>query len=398
MALSNDLGQLRDKAIAPALQSFQARIGVTFRPGALVAHRIGSDLLEVPLSASARTDLIICGTFVGRFKFVASSVDDGNGGALDPDTGAPQMVQFEPGSTGWFATGTGGNEITDELVHEVAYAYDDDTLYATDAGGTLSPAGRILGVAPNGHPHAGRIAIYIPGVPNDWAFVNSADSVTSFANLLAGTANGEGGSMVGLEDAGGFTTATDLEAALAELYQDAKTALGIIRLGPADFALATGAPLAIFANGASAVPGLSLTDSKVFCIRWNNNATQDAVLGGFHMPPDMDITVNAIVHFRASKTGATLADAVTFDLAAFNQVDAALHDADTDFGGTSSAMVGDAVAKTVQNVTRTLVAANFAAHPASVTITVKPTNGTLATDDLCLEEVYILYKRKLLTS
>lgn len=201
-----------------------------------------------------------------------------------------------------------------------------------------------------------------------------------------------------IADAGGFTAQTTVEGALQELLQDANTSLGIIRLGPADFVLATGAPLAVFADGASAVPGLSLTDSEVLCVRWNNNGTLDAILGSFHMPPDCDIASNMVAHFRASKTGATLADAVTFLVAAYNQVNGALHDADANYGGTSSAMTGDAAAKTVQDVTLTLLAANLAAHPASATITVKPTDGTLGTDDLCLEEVYILYKRKPLTS
>ena len=116
------------------------------------------------------------------------------------------------------------------------------------------------------------------------------------------------------------------------------------------------------------------------------------------IPPDMDITSNAIMHIRASKVGATVGDAVTFLVAAFNQVDAALHDADANFGGTSSAMTGDAATKTVQNETLTLALANLAAYPASVTITIKPTDGTLGTDDLCLLSVYVLYKRKLLTS
>jgi hypothetical protein len=187
-------------------------------------------------------------------------------------------------------------------------------------------------------------------------------------------------------------------SAFSELYTDATSSQGLIQLKPSDFYLATGAPLAVFANGSSAVPGSSLTDSKAFCVRWNNNATLNAILASFKMPPDADITVNPTAHVRASKTGATSGDAVTFDIALFNNVDAALHDADSDFGGTTSAMTGAATAKTIQNVTLTITASNLAAFPASVTMTIKPTDGTLGTDDLCLLEVYILYKTKLRAS
>ncbi len=192
--------------------------------------------------------------------------------------------------------------------------------------------------------------------------------------------------------------ASPATSAFSELYADATSAQGLIWLPPSAFYLATGAPLAVFASGASAVPGFSLTDSKVACVRWNNNATSNAILTSFVVPPDADITVDMMQHIRGSKTGATLGDASTFDVALFNHVDGALHDADSDFGGTSSAMTGNATAKTLQNVTRTLAAANLAAFPASVTMTLKPTDGTLGTDDLCFEGTYILYTKKLLTN
>lgn len=203
---------------------------------------------------------------------------------------------------------------------------------------------------------------------------------------------------VALSGLSAFTAETEVNGALGEIYQDLKSAQGIIRLGPTDFTLADGTPLAVFVDGASPIPGLDNTNGKAQSIRWNNDATPDLILGSFHMPPDVDIAQNMIMHFRASKTGATLADAVTFGVSIFNQVDGALHDADGSFGGVSGAMVGDAAAKTVQNVTLTLLAANLAAHPTSVTVGVQPTSGTLGTDDLCLLEVYIQYTKKLLTT
>ena len=185
---------------------------------------------------------------------------------------------------------------------------------------------------------------------------------------------------------------------IATIRNSLESALGHIDLSPADFVLLTGAPLAIFSNGASAVPGLAIVDSKAFGIRWNDNATLNGILSSFRMPEDCDITANMVLHVYASKTGATLSDAVTFTIGAYNQVVGALHDADTNFGGTSSAMTGDAVAKTIQDKTVTLALANLAASPASVTLTVKPTDGTLGTDDLVLHGVRIYYTKKLVAA
>jgi len=197
-------------------------------------------------------------------------------------------------------------------------------------------------------------------------------------------------------DAGGYYVGTTVEEQLQEIGASLEATDGIIQLRPlGDFYLLTGAPIAIFADGASAVPGSAIVDSEAAGIRWNNNATLNGIMASFLVPPDADITANMTLHIHASKTGATVGDAVTFDVGCFNQVVGALHDADADFGGTTSAMTGDATAKTVQDVTLTLALANLAAYPASVTITIKPTDGTLGTDDLVLLSAFIVYKKKL---
>jgi hypothetical protein len=187
-------------------------------------------------------------------------------------------------------------------------------------------------------------------------------------------------------------------AAIASLFTDATSSQGSICMGPSNFYLLTGAPLAIFANGASAVPGSALADSKAFAIQWNNNATLNGVVTSFLVPPDMDITQPATIYVRASKSGATTGDAVTFAVGLYNQVIGALHDADTNYGGTTAAMSGAATAKTVQSVSLAVLAADLAAFPASVTLTLKPTDGTLGTDDLYVFGVRVQYTRKLLVA
>lgn len=155
--------------------------------------------------------------------------------------------------------------------------------------------------------------------------------------------------------------------------------------------LATGVALAVFADGASTTPGYAVVDSEALGIRWNDHANPDPIGFQFSMPPDVDTTANMTLNVIASKTGATVGDAVTWLVTAFNHPDGALHDADADFGGTSSAMTGDATAKTVQHETLTLGLADLAAAPNAVSMTIQPTDGTLGTDDVVIEAIYITY-------
>jgi len=217
----------------------------------------------------------------------------------------------------------------------------------------------------------------------------SGDDVVS---NLASVASGKGSALIGDEDQGGFTAQTTVNGQLQEIYQHLKSGFGVIRLLPNTFWLATGAPLAVFADGATAVPGSYAVASST-AVRWNNHATPNAIQSSFIVPPDLDATVNGVMHLRAAKA-AQLGDLPTFTVGLFNQVDGALYDADSDFGGVSSAMT-DAAAKTVQNVTRTIALADWGAALTSSSVTIKPTAGTLGSDDLLFFGAYILYKTKL---
>lgn len=214
----------------------------------------------------------------------------------------------------------------------------------------------------------------------------------------SGTAAG-----VTVADVGGFFTGTTAEAVLAEIGQSLESALGVIPLPPpATWSLlADGAPMAVWSNATTTTPGTYSDGAKIGgSARWNNDAAPAAIVTKFDVPPDMDITANAVVHFRVAKTGATnnAGNTTTITAIAANQVDGALYDADTNFGGVSSALLPAATAKTIQNLTLTLALADLAAYPASVTLSAKPTAGTLDTDDLVFLDAYVVYKKKLLTS
>lgn len=162
------------------------------------------------------------------------------------------------------------------------------------------------------------------------------------------------------------------------------------------FHLAAGTPLAAFADGASDTPGLALDNSEATGVRWNNHAAPLAIVGNVDLPRDRKPGTDVILHFKASKSGATVGDAVTFLTGAFANVVGALHDADANFGGTSSAMDGDAAAKTMQDVTLTLAAADIpdpsTTDPCpTITLSIKPTDGTLGTDDVTLRDLQLEY-------
>lgn len=147
--------------------------------------------------------------------------------------------------------------------------------------------------------------------------------------------------------------------------------------------LAAGTPMAAFADNAGAsAPGVTLNNSKAHGIRWNNFATQTKVFCESDLPSTFDVTKPATVVVLASKSGATLADATTFDFALFEQVPGSLEDAGPSLSGTTSAMTGNSAAKTVQRVTFTIPANTFTAAPARITASLQPTNGTLGTDDV----------------
>jgi hypothetical protein len=147
----------------------------------------------------------------------------------------------------------------------------------------------------------------------------------------------------------------------------------------------------VFADSAAnpSVPGVQITDSEIASVRWNNAATTTGILITLFVPAPQDPAAPAVLHLLCSKTGATLADASTFTVGAFRVAVGDLHDASSDVGGASNAVVGNAAAKTVQEVTLTLTGANLPDTACLMTFTIKVTDGTLGTDDMCLHAAYI---------
>lgn len=196
MALTDDI--VRNNPQSPAIIHLFARDGFTWKKGSIIAHRKGSCLAEVPLSGSPRSDLIVRGVAMAA----GTSVGAGDGVVA---------IAIDPGYQGDFETGAGGNEITADNVGQECYAYDDNTLYLTDAAGTLSPAGRVKYV-----DDGGLVTVFFDPNPIDYILAGEG-TVSDLEARLAAVTTGDGASMVGIEDAGARFAGSDLEAALTEV-------------------------------------------------------------------------------------------------------------------------------------------------------------------------------------
>jgi len=148
MALDQDTS--RAQCLTPRTKTFPARSNVIFYKGAVICKRRGSKYVEIPDSGSPRSDLIPVG--ICTAKVDSTGLNDGD-----------VSVCVEAGAYRDFMTGSGANEVTADMVTETVYLYDDETLYATDNDGTLSPAGELVFVDANEHDGSPQLAVYF-----DW--------------------------------------------------------------------------------------------------------------------------------------------------------------------------------------------------------------------------------------
>lgn len=153
-----------------------------------------------------------------------------------------------------------------------------------------------------------------------------------------------------------------------------------------------GAPLAVFANGVSTTPGLQITDSKVWSIRWNNDAAPVGVATNVALPQDLDINYPVDLEFLVSKSGATAGDIMGLTVAAFLTAAGDLHDADADCGGATNIVTPAATAKTVALLRRRIATTDLKAPPAFLAFSVTPTN--VGTDDGLLLACALRYTSK----
>lgn len=174
----------------PVNTNYPVAANAIIYPGALVAKNATGYLVP----ASADNTLICVGT--------AAPVD----GLPIDNTGGSNGAVNCPVIQG-VARYVNGNGMTVAAVGGLAYAVDDETVSSSSSGGARPVAGTVYLVDSNG------VWVYVGlAAPLD------GTSLTAFMNNLASTSAAEGASLVGIEDAGSYTSATNAEAALQELF------------------------------------------------------------------------------------------------------------------------------------------------------------------------------------
>ncbi len=276
-----------------------------------------------------------------------------------------------------FANGTSTDACSEAtLMFTPVYMSDDHTVYDNSASDTLKAAGRFCGMEPDG-----KVRVFVGmGAVGELPVADAAD--------------------IAIADAGLYTSASEVEAALQELYLDANTANASFSVPLTGWLDADGDPLVKFVADNVGTVGYNLADSEALNLRWNNYPSNPGVTAicQFALPADLDDAAAIVLQFLCSKSGATVGDATKITYAAYIVSSGDLHDADTVVTGDTNALVGDATAKTTATLTATIGASDVPVGAMSMTLKIFPKSGLIETDDFLVHAVRVKYTRKRQTS
>lgn len=253
----------------------------------------------------------------------------------------------------------------------------------TRCDGNTTPTDGTAGFAP------GCIFRKKNGSAGDLLYVNNG-SVTSCTFAAIPTGGTTGAADVGVADAGGFTAQTNVEAALAELYQDTLSVQGFVQLplmgfraiASNDIPALAGTPASgiLAADTAPKLKRVNTSTDKALKIEWAATSVIE-IAQGFYYPPDLDITKTYTVNIRAKMGGAS--DTPTIAVGVFEGI-----------GGSNLGGNTGAASNSLSTLSATIQPT--AAHPNFAAISLTP--AAHGSDTLAIHEVYVLYGKKLLLS
>ncbi len=303
-----------------------------------------------------------CLAAVGK---ASATYDNRTGSALGGSADACD-VEVEFGVFGFVSKTGGGDDIASDDVGKVCYVVDDQTVSLTNNTDTRGIAGFITEV------RDGQVYVYMG--PHVAGLVVVAASEASQLD----------------------TAQADIDA----LQLDAATTNAYIPIALRDFLDADGDPLVKFAADNVGTVGYNLADSEAVNLRWNNYPSNPGltVICEVPMPYDVDPAADMILELLCSKSGATVGDATKFTYQAYFVTAGDAHDADTIVTGDTSALVGNATAKTTALITATILAADVPVGVATMTLKIFPKSGLIETDDVMLHAARLRYTRKIQTS
>ena len=233
--------------------------------------------------------------------------------------------------------------------------------------------------------YCGIIAGYIDST-HAWIDIEPAIQQADVAAHIADASAAHAASAISIADAGGFTSQTEVEAALQEILQDLVSAQHVIQVPITAFTKEDGTALTKFTAGS--VPGFQQLSDKEVVLAWDGNAAPGAAAVTIpFVDPAIDDSADVVVHMLAKMAGATDDPVLGFE--------AYFGAGDTDCAGTDPEITGGT---TLTEYTMTIAAADVPAAPSSLTLVLTPAAGQMDTDELHLYALWLEVTRKVRTS
>jgi len=217
-----------------------------------------------------------------------------------------------------------------------------------------------------------------------WVDITSATvlSGTDLTSHLGDSADAHDASAISVLDSGTFTAATEVEAALAELYQNAITIQGFIPV-PLTTLMESDATNVVDYLGKATTPILDMTTGDTdsgLTLEWALSEN-DAVIFQTPLPPNLLDTADLILHVRAYMGGTS--DTPVID------IDTYFNEGDTKVSDATAAITGVTPAEYIATI------GNADVPTGAQTITIELTPAAHTTDSLFVSAIWLEYKTKL---
>lgn len=377
------------------MSAFTPQTSVDTAPAIALAGQMAdtgfTDKISRILSLACLAGLIVCGDDATA-EVPDAAIDvtgHGLGMVIREEAVEPSETGFAAGRSvsilrwgrGWVQTlsGAAPTDGSGVYVYRGATAADRGKVTQDSGAGSVT---RLEGAKFTGRTASGLAEVQFEGIGN-------SDGSAALVADLASTSGGQGASLIGIQDAGAFTSAATVEAALAEIYQHIKSTQAHIPLSLYDFREVDASS---DVGNAAANGGLLASDTTPI-LRGNAAESQeiswaagnvDPIALQTTLPPDFDGSANVTLELWVN-SGTTNGASFTVET-----------------GWDGGALVSDAVddsatkSATTHKVTATIAAADVPDTAAFLTLVLTP--PTHATDAIQLLGARLLYKRKLLTS
>lgn len=232
--------------------------------------------------------------------------------------------------------------------------------------------------------YCGVIAEFID-TTHAWVDITPAIQKSDVTAHIADSSAAHAAEAISVTDAGTFTSETDCEAALQEIYQDLASAAHVIPIPLGSLTGEDGTALTKFTAGAT--PGFQQLSNKEVVLAWDGNGTPEGVAAVIpFVDPAINDGADVIVHLLAKMAGSTDTPVIA--------IEAYFGAGDTDCAGTDP----EVTATSVTEYTMTIDSGDVPAAPSSLTLVMTPTAGQMDTDELYIYALWLEVTRQLRTA